>query len=62
MLYEVITAKNPLAGEIEVFLINDSNFKILFTYSYLTESDVKTVETGNLKSNSRLKVDSLTQA
>ncbi|MFV0591982.1 MAG: DUF2027 domain-containing protein [Draconibacterium sp.] len=54
-------AKNPLAGEIEVFLINDSNFKILFTYSYLTESDVKTVETGNLKSNSRLKIDSLTQ-
>ncbi|MCK3683146.1 DUF2027 domain-containing protein [Maribellus sp. YY47] len=54
-------AKNPLSGEIEVFLINDSNFKILFTYSYLTESDVKTVETGNLKSNSRLKIDSLTQ-
>ena len=54
-------AKNPLAGEIEVFLINDSNYKILFTYSYLTESDVKTVETGNVKSNSRLKIDSLTQ-
>ena len=54
-------AKNPLQGEIEVFLLNDSNYKLLFTYSYLREEGVETVETGSVKSNSRIKIDSLTQ-
>lgn len=52
---------NALQGEIEVFLLNDSNYKVLFTYSYLREDGVETVETGSVKSNSRVKIDSLTQ-
>ncbi|WP_167619595.1 DUF2027 domain-containing protein [Maribellus sediminis] len=54
-------AKNPLNGEIEVFLVNDSNFKLLYTYSYLTEQGVELVESGAVKSNARVKIDSLTQ-
>ena len=53
--------KNPLSGEIEVYLVNDSNFKLLYTYSYLTELDVETIKTGNVKSNSREKIDSLSR-
>lgn len=53
--------KNPVSGEIEAFLVNDSNFKVMFTYSYLKEGEIQTVESGTIKSNSRLKIDSLTQ-
>lgn len=53
--------KNPLKGEIEVFLVNDSNFKLLYTYSYLTEQGVELVGSGAVKSNTRVKIDSLTQ-
>lgn len=54
-------AKNPLNGKIEVFLVNDSNFKLLYTYSYLNEQGVELIESGPVKSNSRIKIDSLTQ-
>ncbi len=56
-----VDPKNPLGGEIEVFLVNDSNFKLIYTYSYLVEQNVETVKTGNVKSNSREKIDSLAQ-
>jgi hypothetical protein len=54
-------AKNPLSGEIEVFLVNDSNYKVIYTYTYLNEDGIETIETGNVKSNSREKIDSLSQ-
>ena len=54
-------AKNPLSGEIEVFLVNDSNYKLIYTYSYLSDSGVETVKNGNIRSNSKEKIDSLTQ-
>jgi len=53
--------RNPLSGEIEVYLVNNSNFKLVYTYSYLTELEVETVKTGNIKSNSREKIDSLSR-
>ena len=54
-------AKNPLSGEIEVFLVNDSNYKLIYTYSYLSDGGFETVKTGNIRSNSKEKIDSLTQ-
>ena len=54
-------AKNTLSGEIEVFLVNDSNFKLIYTYSYLSETGVETIKTGNVRSNTNQKIDSLTQ-
>lgn len=53
--------KNPLAGEIEVYLVNDSNFKLIYTYSYISDQQVEILKTGNLKSNSREKIDSLSR-
>ena len=53
--------KNPLGGEIEVYLVNDSNFKLVYTYSYITEEQVKTIKKGSVKSNSREKIDSLSR-
>ena len=53
--------QNSVSGEIEVFVVNDSNFSLMFTYSYLKESDVEHQTSGTIRSNSRLKIDSLTQ-
>ncbi len=54
-------SKNPLVGEIEMFLVNDSNFTVLFAYSQIKPEGVETLERGTLKSNSRIKVDALLQ-
>lgn len=54
-------SRNPLAGEIEIYLVNDSNFTVLFTYSYLKDDSVENIETGTVKSNSRQKIDAILQ-
>lgn len=54
-------SKNPVNAEIELFLINNSNFRLMYSYSYLTEKGVEIAETGTLKSNARIKIDSLLQ-
>ncbi|MCY1718782.1 DUF2027 domain-containing protein [Prolixibacteraceae bacterium Z1-6] len=53
--------KNPLAGEIEMYLVNDSNFTVLFSYSHISTDKVEIVEHGTVKSNARTKVDALVQ-
>ena len=53
--------KNAVAGEIELYVVNDSNFKLIFNYSYIRENGVEHQNSGTIKSNSRLKIDSLTQ-
>lgn len=53
--------QNAVSGEIEAFVVNDSNFTLMFTYSYLKESGVEHQTSGTIRSNSRLKIDSLTQ-
>lgn len=54
-------SKNPLAGEIEMYLLNDSNFTVLYAYSYLKTEGVEMVEHGTVKSNSRIKIDAILQ-
>jgi len=53
--------QNAVSGEIEVFVVNDSNFTLMFAYSYLKESGVEHQTSGTIRSNSRLKIDSITQ-
>ncbi|HPF51765.1 MAG TPA: DUF2027 domain-containing protein [Draconibacterium sp.] len=53
--------QNAVSGEIEVFVVNDSNFTLMFAYSYSKESGVEHQTSGTIRSNSRLKIDSLTQ-
>jgi len=55
-------SKNPLAGEIEMYLVNDSNFTVLYTYSHINVKGVEMVGQGTVKSNSRAKIDALVQA
>uniref|UniRef100_UPI003216E35D Smr/MutS family protein n=1 Tax=uncultured Draconibacterium sp. TaxID=1573823 RepID=UPI003216E35D len=54
-------SKNPLAREIEMYLVNDSNFTVLFSYSHIKAQSVEIVEHGTVKSNSRIKLDALVQ-
>lgn len=53
---------NPLAGEIELYLVNDSNFSLLFHYSHFEDARYTTVHHGTLNPNSRLKLESLVQS
>lgn len=56
-----VDPKNPLSEEIELYLVNDSNFTVLFNYSYLTTNSVEAIKQGTVRSNSREKIDSLVQ-
>jgi len=47
-------AKNPVGGDIRFYLVNDSNFDILYRYAHYTDTRYITIKTGNLKSNTRL--------
>ncbi len=54
-------SRNPLAGEIELFLVNDSNFTLLYSYSTIKTEKVEAVKSGSLQPNSRAKLDALLQ-
>jgi DNA-nicking Smr family endonuclease len=54
-------AQNPLADAIEMYLVNDSNYTVLYSYSYITPEKVEAIEQGTIKSNSRTQIDALTQ-
>ncbi len=53
---------NPLAGEIELYLVNDSNFTLLFQYSHFQESKYASVKHGEIQPNSRIRLESLVQS
>ena len=52
---------NPIGGEIELFLVNDSNFTVLFHYSYFKNGVNKTIKHGNVQPNSKVELESLLQ-
>ncbi|WP_346854855.1 DUF2027 domain-containing protein [uncultured Draconibacterium sp.] len=56
-----VNSANPLAAEIEMYLVNDSNFTVLFSFSHIKTDKVETIENGTVKSNSRIKLDALLQ-
>lgn len=53
--------KNPVENEIELFLINDSNFTVLFNFSYFQEGKNTSVKNGMVPPNSRQKLESITR-
>jgi DNA-nicking Smr family endonuclease len=53
---------NPLASEIKLFLVNDSNFTVLYRYSYITENGFETVKHGTLQSNSKILLENIVQS
>ncbi len=52
---------NPLAADIKLFLVNDSNFTVLFRYSHVKNTGIETVKHGTLQSNSKLLLESIVQ-
>lgn len=53
--------QNAVSGEIDLYVLNDSNFTLMFAYSYLKDIGIEHQTSGTIRSNSRLKIDSLTQ-
>jgi hypothetical protein len=52
---------NPIGGEIELFLVNDSNFTILYHYSHFKNGVSKSVKHGTVQPNSKVELEGLLQ-
>ncbi|MCF8360876.1 MAG: DUF2027 domain-containing protein [Prolixibacteraceae bacterium] len=52
---------NPVGGEIEVYLINDSNFTLLYHYSHFDGKTYKTIDQGELEPNTKNYIEGLSQ-
>ncbi|NQU84604.1 MAG: DUF2027 domain-containing protein [Mariniphaga sp.] len=50
--------KNPVGGEIEAWLVNDSNFFLIFNYSHFEKDYYTNVKSGELGPNSQKLLDS----
>ncbi|SHE32445.1 Smr domain-containing protein [Mariniphaga anaerophila] len=55
-------SKNPLAGDIELHLVNDSNFTVLFRYAHVNEGSYQTVSHGTIEPNSKEELEAIGQA
>jgi hypothetical protein len=55
-------SRNPLAGEIELYLVNDSNYIVMYHFSHKKDEGVKTVKFGNVQSNSNILLESFVQS
>lgn len=55
-------AGNPLAGDITMFLVNDSNFTLIFRFVYIKTTGINTIKTGTLQPNSKVMLNSFGQS
>jgi hypothetical protein len=53
--------ENPVGGEIEVHLINDSNFSLLYHYCHFDGLTYKTIDSGELEPNTKNFLEGLSQ-
>ncbi|HKJ41490.1 MAG TPA: DUF2027 domain-containing protein [Sunxiuqinia sp.] len=54
-------SRNPLDGAIKVYLINDSNFSVLYHFSQFDGNEYLTKEAGELEPNTKLLLESISQ-
>ena len=54
-------SKNPLSGEIELYLVNNSNYTVMYHYSHIKNDGIETVKFGNVQSNSIILLESFVQ-
>lgn len=54
-------SKNPVDGDIELYLVNDSNFIVLYHFSHFYDEKNVSVKHGTIPSNSRIVLESLGQ-
>lgn len=62
MAFHPSNEKNHLDGEIEVFLVNDSNFSLMFLYSHFDGTVYKTIDSGKLEPNTKVYLEGLSQS
>ena len=55
-------SRNPLDGQTKIYLINDSNFFILYHYSHFVNEQFVTQEAGKLEPNTKLMLETIGQA
>jgi len=55
-------SKNPLEGEIEIYLVNDSNFSLLYHYAQFDGKLYRTIDSGLLEPNSKTYLDGIAQS
>ncbi|MCW0483070.1 DUF2027 domain-containing protein [Gaoshiqia sediminis] len=53
---------NPLEGQTKIYLINDSNYHVLYHYSHFAGNEYATQEAGKLEPNTKLALGTLSQA
>jgi hypothetical protein len=54
-------SKNPLAGETSLYLVNDSNFTVLYQYSHFINEKFRTIKNGRVKPNTKTILESIEQ-
>ena len=55
-------SRNPLEGQTKIYLINDSNFFLLYHYCHFDGNTYQTQEAGKLEPNTKLLLGSISQA
>lgn len=60
LAFHPVDQHNPVGGEIEVYLINDSNFTLLFQYMHFDGQQYTTVDSGVIESNTKQHLEGLT--
>ena len=54
-------SKNPAGGDVRFYLINDSNYLLLYRYAHYSAGSFNTIKTGEMQPNSRLELEVLGQ-
>ncbi len=52
-------SKNPVGGDIDLFLVNDSNFTVMYRFAHYKEDTYSTVHSGILHPNSKEELETL---
>lgn len=62
MAFYPVDQKNPVGGEIEIYIINDSNFSLLYHYAHFDGENYETIDAGELEPNTKNYVEGLSQS
>lgn len=54
-------AANPIAGEMKTYLVNGSNYTVLFNYSHLLNGEYTSIKSGKLEIGMKLLLESFSQ-
>ncbi len=54
-------SRNPVGGDIDLFIMNDSNFTVLYHFAYYIEDKYRTVLHGTIPPNSKEEIETIEQ-